>query len=315
FDPRNTARLGEAAAAFLSETSDRPFLLVVGFTDPHRAGAGFRGRQPAGHELKPYDPKDVTVPFWLPDEPAVRQELADYYGCIRRMDDGVGAVMNAVEKSGRDGETLVVFLSDNGMPFPGAKTNIYDPAVRLPLIVRTPKDKRPGATTDAMASWVDVTPTILDYADAAPPKYKLHGRSLLPVVEAAATPAGWDEVYCSHTFHELTMYYPMRAVRDRKFKFIWNIAAPLTYPHASDLFESPTWQTVLEKKLPMLGARPVERYLHRDEYELYDLESDPMELKNLADDPSHAAVRKEMAAKLRAFQEKTNDPWVVRYKY
>lgn len=315
-NPRDVAQVAELSGEFFRSSGERPFLLVIGFVDPHRTGNGFGNERKHRGEIEVrYDCQGVPVPHFLPDSPEVRAELAEYLQAISRMDQTIGRVLQALEHSGNADETLVLYTSDNGMPFPGAKTNVYDPGIHLPLIVRRPELRRRGLVNQAMISWVDFAPTILDWTGTkAPARYSLHGRSFLPVLEVEK-PVGWDEVYASHTFHEITMYYPMRAVRTRKTKFIWNIAAGLKFPHASDLFASSTWQSVLLRDAEMLGSRSVTKYLHRDEYELYDLEKDPRELVNRANDPAYAALRKELAAKLKDFQRKTDDPWIVRYTY
>jgi N-sulfoglucosamine sulfohydrolase len=314
-NPRDVQRVGELAAKFFESAGDQPFLLIVGFTDPHRAAKGFGNeRTYPGETPVAYDPSQVPVPHFLPEEPEVRAELAEYHQAVSRADQAVGRVLAALEAAGKQGETLVVFTSDNGMPFPGAKTTVYDPGLRMPLIVRHPTRAKRGVVNHALVSHVDLTPTLLEWTETTGPKYPLHGRSFLPILEEE-NPAGWEEVYASHTFHEVTMYYPMRAIRTRKFKFIWNLAAPLSFPPASDLFGSQTWQGVLRRKPTLYGSRPLQKYLYRDEFELYDVQKDPREIHNLANDPAYAQIRRDLAGKLRTFQEQTADPWAVRYKY
>jgi N-sulfoglucosamine sulfohydrolase len=112
----------------------------------------------------------------------------------------------------------------------------------------------------------------------------------------------------------MTMYYPMRVVRERRWKLIWNLAHPLPFPSASDLWESATWQDVYRKgKDAGYGKRTVGAYLHRPAFELYDLESDPDEVHNLAGDPKHAERLEALKAKLKAFQQRTDDPWVLKW--
>lgn len=318
FEPRVNARdpakMTSLADEFLRASDSRPFFLVMGFVEPHRAQRGFGEDEDATRSTR-YDPTDVVVPHFLPDNAESRAELAEYYRAISRLDWSVGQVLASLRSSGRMDDTLVLFVSDNGIPFPGAKTNLYEPGIRLPFIVRSPRAERVGIENSAMVSFTDITPTILEWTNTPlPPKYTFQGRSFLGIL-GEEKPMGWDEVYLSHTFHEVTMYYPMRGVRDRRFKFLWNIAAPLTFPHASDLFASPTWQGIWTRKERMYGSRTVERYLHREEFELYDLDADPKELVNLADDPKYSQVRKELADKLKRFQATTGDPWMVRYDY
>ncbi len=313
-NPRDVKAVAVRARDFFAESADRPFCLVVGFTDSHRAAKGFgNDRNYPGVPETRYDPQDVQLPYFLPDQPEVREELADYYRSVSRLDHGVGLVLDALKQTGRDKETLVIYLSDNGIPFPGAKTTVYDSGVNLPLIVSTPTLRQRGLVNPAMVSWVDIAPTLLDWAGAKPPA-AMPGRSFLPILDAA-DPKGWDKVYLSHTLHEVTMYYPMRGVRTRQYKYIWNIAHELPFPHASDLYHSKMWQGILQRGDKMMGKRSVAAYLHRPKEELYDLTKDPNELKNLADDPAHARIVEQMRKDIRDFQERTNDPWIVRQRY
>ncbi|MCB1093922.1 MAG: sulfatase-like hydrolase/transferase, partial [Verrucomicrobiae bacterium] len=177
--------------------------------------------------------------------------------------------------------TVIFFTSDHGIAFPGGKTTQYEPGLTVPMLVRDPRSQQRGFVSDAMVSLVDLTPTILDIAGAPIDKKDFRGRSFLSTVsDPEAT--GWDVVYGSHTFHEIQMYYPMRTVRQRQYKLIWNIAFPLPYPFASDLWAAPTWQAQYEQgSHAMYGQRTVRRYIQRPEFELFDLEKDPHETNNL----------------------------------
>jgi N-sulfoglucosamine sulfohydrolase len=197
-------------------------------------------------------------------------------------------------------------------------------------VVRNPYSEKKGTLNNAMVSYVDIMPTILDFAglsyesnyndtvevpdvikfsDPTPQNKQLHGRSFLPMLDES-DPEGWDEIYASHSFHEVYMYYPMRVVRERKFKLIWNVAYQLDYPFAADLLDSKTWQVVLENEMKIYGKRSVDAYLHRPEFELYDVEKDPHEINNLADHPKHKDELERLKKKLKAFQIRTEDRWL-----
>ena len=313
---RNGAQMAKLARKFIEGCGDKEFCLVMGYTDPHRAGKGKNyANQPKhpGIEETKFDPKEVTVPPFLPDSPDVRADLAEYYQSVNRLDQGVGQLLDVLKTTGRDRDTLVLFLSDNGMPFPGAKTTLYDSGIHLPLIISQPGQKKAGLVNRARASWVDILPTILDWAGLKVP-IKLPGRSLLPILEQE-NPTGWDEVYASHVFHEVTMYYPMRAVRTRKFEYIRNLAHKLDYPFAQDLYDSTTWQGILKRGDKKMGVRGLETFLRRPLEELYDVEKDPAQTRNLAGDSAHARTLATLRKKVRDMQEKTNDPWLVKYQY
>lgn len=316
---RNPYQMAECCRAVIESDSDQPFFLYFATSDPHR-GCGFareldhapdRFGNPApgprnsyeGIEEVIYDPADVPVPRFLPDTPACRAELAQYYQSQARIDQGVGHLFEILKDAGRWDETLIVFISDHGMAFAGAKTTVYDGGLRCPLIVRDPYTETRGTQPDAMISWIDLTPTLLDFAgvlnddgavrqdildaitiervtgqrtnDVGPGS--LHGRSFMATLGQTET-TGWDEIGASHTFHEIQMYYPMRVVQDRRYKLIWNIAHAQPFPFTSDLWASPTWQRQFEQgdDAPY-GARTVGEYVQRPEFELYDLTADPFE--------------------------------------
>ena len=322
---RNGVQMADNSREFIGADDDRPFFLYFCTADPHRGGGtgtgplqpnlfGNQGNYP-GVTTERVDPADVIVPAFLPDTPTCRAELAQYYQSASRVDQGVGRLVQVLKDAGHWDDSLFVFISDNGIAFQGAKTTAYEPGLRLPCLVRNPYLKQRGVRSSAMITWVDLAPTILEFAGAAASGPGLHGKSFLGVLEQE-TPPGFDEVYASHTFHEITMYYPMRVVRTRRYKLIWNIAHKLTYPSASDLFSSSTWQEALSKGPGSLyGKRTVAAYLARAQFELYDLQKDPDETVNLALDPAHVATLQKLKDKLRAFQKRTGDPWISKWRY
>jgi N-sulfoglucosamine sulfohydrolase len=311
---RNGVVVATEVKKFIQESSDKPFFLLVGFTDPHRAKVGFDSdKSYKGIPQVTFSPKDVPIPYHLSDTSEVRADLADYYGSIARLDFGVGAVLQAIQDSKKADDTLVIFLSDNGIPFPGAKTTLYDSGIHLPLIVHSPAAKAKSVVNRAMVSWTDIAPTILDWAGVKPAP-AMAGKSLLPILEQEDD-KDRDMVFGSHQFHEITMYYPMRMVRTRTHKLIVNLAHPLSFPFASDLYNSDTWQGILRRNDTMVGKRSRDAFEHRPREELYDLSKDPNELNNVAADPVYADTLKELKARLRDWQVTTRDPWLVKERY
>jgi N-sulfoglucosamine sulfohydrolase len=324
---RNPVQMAENAAAFIRGNRAEPFFLYFATSDPHRSGdpsvAGAErggavigtpdafGNRAAGYpgvREVTYRPEDVIVPPWLPDNASTRAELAEYYQSVSRVDQGVGRLVEILKEAGAYDNTLILYMSDHGAAFAGAKTTLYEPGMRSPLIVRHPGAPRRGIRSNAMVTWADITPTLVDLAGATEPEYGqpielaeirdqvpaqhgFHGRSFLPVLWEE-NPAGWDEVYASHTLHEITMYYPMRVVRDRDYKLIWNLAHGVPFPFAADLWRSAAWQGVYQQggMDARYGVRTVRDYIHRPEWELYDMRGDPHESRNLAADPSYAPV-------------------------
>lgn len=306
---RDVHELAVAAASFIRSSDDRPFFITIGYSDPHRAPVNYGNDRP-WPDVKPvvYDPRTVPLPSHLPDLPAVRQDLAQYYESISRLDSGIGLLLDMLDQSGRANDTLVLFLSDNGRPFPGAKTNLYDPGLHLPLIIRAPRTS--AAVNDAMVSWIDIAPTVLEWAGIAPPAaYLLPGTSLLPLL-GQRSGSGREAVFASHEFHEINQYYPMRAIRTRSHSYILNLAHPLPYPIAGDVAGSSSWTAISADPAIPLGHRTQAAYRQRPAEELYDLARDPDELVNVAGDPGFQSIKQDLAGKLHAMRRSTKDPWL-----
>lgn len=329
---RNPVQMSNNVLDYLTDrSSNTPFFLYYCTSDPHRGGGerddlphspnafGNKKEGYPGIQSTYYNPEDVLVPAFLPDTPTCRAELAMYYESISRIDQGLGRLVEVLKQLQIYDNTVIMFTSDHGMAFPGGKTTLYEPGMRVPMIVHDPRTENRGITNSAMISHVDLAPTILDMAEAldgtANDEKDFHGRSWAGLTGEESA-EGWDVVYASHTFHEIQMYYPMKVVHGRRYKLIWNIAYPLPYPFASDLWAAPTWKRQYEQGPDtMYGKRTVDRYIHRPQFELFDLEADPDEVNNLADQPDHQELLETMKKELKAFQTKTKDPWIMKWNY
>lgn len=308
FEPH---RIGEDVAAFFEECGARNFFLHVAFGDPHRRGKaqGFRNDfEIPGFDQPRYAADQVVVPDFLPDEPEVRADLVEYYEAISRFDYGVGRVLSALRKAGREDDTLIIVTSDHGMPFPGAKATQFDTGHHCPFLLYTPELQNPGGRHNAMMNWTDIAPTIYDWCGLNGPE-DLPGRSLVPVLDEPDC-AGWDETILSHTFHELRNYNPYRILRGRQFKLVYNFAAGMTLSLPTDIYRSPTWQCIKNKRLAMMGQRPTSRFLYKDPIELFDILNDPLETENLAGHAEYKGRVEEMKNRLLDFCLKTDDPWM-----
>lgn len=321
---RSTAEMANECATVLK--SDKPFFLYFCTDDPHRSAPfdpinwrepnsfGNKSKGYPGIETVEYDPKDVIVPSFLPDNLETRRELAQYYQSVSRLDQGFGKLMNMLKATGKDKNTIVIYISDNGIAFPGAKTTVYEPGIKLPCIIKDPFINSKGITNNAMISWVNITPTILDMVGVNYNADSFHGNSFKNILDEE-NPTGWNEVYAAHTFHEITMYYPMRSVRSDNYKLIWNIDWRQEYPFASDLWAASTWQSIYKNKIKTFGERKVKNYMFRPEFELYDLAKDPAEIRNLATKKKYEDVLVKMKAKLKVFQKRTSDPWIIMWNH
>ncbi len=329
---RSPVEMAEQTRSVLAAKDARPFFLYFAVDDPHRGNVVLPNGRPsfetypapnpfgnraAGYpgvvEVK-YRPSDVRVPTFLPDTPECRAELAEYYQAVSRLDQGVGRLMQLLKDTGQYERTLIVYLSDNGVAFPGAKTTLYDPGTRLPLIVRMPGRQRPGVVQEAMVTWADLAPTLLEVAGAAALADDFDGRSFRAGLDGGPLP-GWDATYASHSSHEITMYYPMRSVRTRRHKLIYNVAPGLAFPFALDLIQSPTWISVQQSGAEVFGRRPIAQFIRRPQFELYDLALDPDEVVNRAEAPEYQTIKRELLEQLKRFQAASKDPWIHKWTY
>ncbi len=314
---RDVGKLAKTAKEFIQHSGDDSFFLTIGYNDPHPTSRDRPGwgvvRKDKSIPVVDYDPDDMIVPDYLPDRPEVREGLAGYYQQISQLDHGIGLVMQVLKETGKEKDTLVIFTSDHGSSEPGAMGNHYEPGIQIPLIVRHPDGVGKGTTNNAMVTLADLMPTILEWTELEGPKYPLQGRSFLSIL-GDPEPAGWDEVFLSHVCHEVTMYYPMRTYRNRRFKLIWNLNWRSEYPLPIDTLQRATWTETIRRNDPLIGRRTVMKYLHRDPVELYDLANDPDEVINLADDPRFASTRRDLSARLTRWLEETDDPWLVRHR-
>jgi N-sulfoglucosamine sulfohydrolase len=314
---RDVAAMGHAAGQWMRAQGDQPFFLTMAYSDPHRAGDASQFGNTRDWPEVPrvrYRPDEVTMPSHLPDLPGVREDLAQYYEAVSRMDSGVDILLRELAASGHADDTLVIYLSDNGRPFPGAKDNLYREGIHLPLIVRAPGARHRGLRNHAMVSWIDITPTILDWAGVTPPSgYRylpLPGRSLLPILEQEK-PNGWDEVFATHSFHEIDQYYPTRSLRTRRYSYFLNLQPSLRVPIASDVALSPSWKAITTTPGAHLGKRTLDAFEHRPAEELYDLDADPDEVVNLAGDAGHAKALDDLRRQLAHWRTATRDPWMA----
>ncbi|HRE82225.1 MAG TPA: sulfatase [Opitutaceae bacterium] len=252
---------------------DRPFFMWFAAHDAHRVwdAESFTGKA---------QPADVRVPPELVDTPETRKDLAHYYDEIMRLDHYVGEVMTELARQEAWEDTVVVFLTDNGRPFPRAKTRLYDDGIKTPLIIHAPKVIFQPGRTSALASTIDLTPTLLEIAGVArPPTFQ--GVSLLPVLHDPAATVR-DYIFAEQNWHNFAAH--VRMVREGAFVYMRNAWPERPLPGASDTYYTPsaddlkarrdTNQLNTLQKDVFLAPRPTE--------ELYDLSSDPIQKVNLA---------------------------------
>ena len=298
---RDPAMWGGHVRDVLARANGRPFAAVIGLSDPHR---------PFDEDDAPRvtDPATVRLPKTLWDTEGTRREYARHLDCLARLDRTIANALEELARAGRERDTLVVFTSDNGASFPFAKSTLYEPGVRMPLVVGGPGVK-PGRRTD-IVSLLDVLPTVLELGSGVSPRLDGHSfaRNLFERVEA-----GRDEFVSMQTENNREQARPARALHTRRFKYIRNLGPDM--PTVSNVVgHSETWESgkVAARKDKAIAER-MRQFLYRPKEELYDLESDPDELTNLAEVAEHAPRLAELRERLRAWMTAEGDPQLAEF--
>jgi len=322
---RNPALYAEHASRFFEQAKEqgRPFFLMANSHDPHRPFVGNDpadwyepqpGQPEASRQSRLFQPEEVTVPGFLPDLPEVRREIAEYYTSVRRCDDTIGALLRSLDRSGLAEDTLILFLSDNGMAFPFAKTNCYLNSTRTPWIMRWPKLIAPGQQdVEHLVSGIDILPTFLVAAGIPLPE-GCDGRSFLPILQGKKQEG---RAFLFTQFHETAgrRRYPMRCVQTRSHGYIfnpWSDGVRLFKNESQAGRTFPAMREAAESR-PEVAER-VDLFLHRTVEEFYHFETDPDALDNRIadrDDPDLLQLQTE----LERWMSETEDPALEAYHH
>jgi N-sulfoglucosamine sulfohydrolase len=285
--PKTTSAVDVAPGAveFLNRRPQQPFFLDMGFFETHRE---FQTPGPAE------DPRYIQPPTPIPDTPETRADMAGYHASARVLDEGIGRVLNALERNGLAENTLIISTTDHGVAFPLMKCNLEDTGWGVSLILRGPGAFRGGKVSDALISQIDLYPTICDVLGIERPAW-LEGKSILPVLRGEKQAIN-EEVFAEVTYH--AAYEPKRAVRTDRWKYIRRFGSRKTpvLPNCDDGFSKSLWLNNGWKNQQL----PTES--------LYDLVFDPTEHHSLVNDSSAAEVLADMRKRLDRWMQSTNDP-------
>jgi N-sulfoglucosamine sulfohydrolase len=305
-DTQDPAAVGRETAAFLALAREqgRPFFLMANLYDPHRV---YR-HQRHGYPKEPLGWGDVApFPFQQIDTPEIREQIAAYYNAISRLDTCVGELLKALSHHSYTDNTLIIFLGDNGPPFARAKISLYEAGTRVPFII-TPPQGSAISTSDALISAIDLAPTILTWAGVALPP-GLPGHSLWPLLRGESiTPRSF--LITEFTAHTHWNFHPARAITDGRYKLILRLLPELPNPATNG--EGDGALATALSSLPLGTARRAawERFMHPPAVSLFDLENDPHEWYDLADDPALAGVRSRLLDALDQHRREWEDPFL-----
>lgn len=308
----------ETVSSIIETAGEKPWFIMANFNDPHRPFHGSDSEEnwskyDEERFSKPsrvYRTDDIVVPGFLPDLPDVRMEMAQYYSSVRRADDGVGAILKALEESGQSANTIVVFLSDHGISNPFAKMNCYQASLRVPFIVRYPGHIEAGSRDKFnMVSAVDLAPTLLELAGLDVPT-SMAGRSFAALLEGR--PQDGRNHVIGYYYRNLrqTRLYPEFVVQMRDWVYIYNPWVDgITEVHNSDYTGSPTLLAMWEaaETVPSIRKR-TEFHKYRIREELYNVRQDPNAYINVAAEAENDDRMMAMRSLLVAWMEETDHP-------
>jgi len=308
--------------AFIKEReTGQPFCFWYGGHEPHRSykkGIGLEAGK---------NPDNVVVPEFLPDTPEVRSDMLDYFTEIEWFDKHLCAMLDLLEKQGELDNTIVVVTSDNGMPFPHAKSNLYDYGTRMPMAIMWPDKIKRGRTVDDLVSLTDLAATYLEAAGISAPK-EMTGKSLMKILlseKSGVIEPDRKAVFTARERHSWSQpkgeIYAMRAIRTREYLYIRNYKPDL-YPAGSPDFRynwslkpfsdgegGPTREVIFQNKDTKEGKYYFNlSYEKRPAEELYHIKDDPFQVNNLAENPEFAEEKQTVSKTLDNYLARTNDP-------
>lgn len=295
-----------------SKNSNKPFYFMVNSHDPH---APFHGSDREKKEFpkknfpnasRVYTAEEMIVPGFIINSQKAKIELAQYYSSVRRLDDVVGEIMRVLKEQDLENNTLVMFLSDNGMDFPFAKTNCYLNSNKTPWIVKWPGVTKPGyRDTSTFISTIDFMPTVLE-ACGIPFNGSIDGKSFVKALEGQGI-SGRDRVYTQFYETSARNRYPMFAIHDAQYCYIYN-----AWSDGNTVFRNCSWagmafkSMIEESESDEFIKQRLEFFKYRTIEELYDVKNDPDGLHNLLNDKNYEQVVQRYRTYMQQWMESLN---------
>lgn len=303
----NTKDVDALLAKHANSRPNTPLCLIVGDSSPHVTW----------EPNKIYNPGKLRLPPFIVDTQLTRKAMANYYQDITTMDKRVGRVRAMLKKYGFEDNTLFIYTTDQGSEWPHSKWTLYDAGIHVPFVAIWPGKIKPGSVSDAMISFVDVTPTFIDIAGGRAPR-GLDGKSNLFVLPGKSN-SFRKYIYASHTADGNMNVFPQRCVRDIRYKYILNLNPERTWTtHWTKVPGIPeshkvVWDTWVEKaKTDPHAAKLVDINENHPSEELYDTQTDPYELNNIADKPEMRPILLRMRRELKKWLATQGEKMPVR---
>jgi N-sulfoglucosamine sulfohydrolase len=317
FQNRDVRALARRAIRFIESVDEgQPFFLSVNYADVHRPYLGDFIRQADGLPPRPHEPGEVDI---LPQigffEPMQAEKAANYYNSIERLDAGIGLILEGLKASGHYQNTIILFLSDHGSDKLRGKRTVYEGGTRIPLIVHWRDRIQGGQRRNELISTIDLVPTVLELAGLQVPA-ELPGMSLLPIL-AGQPVQPRQYLFTEYHIHSPHNLYPQRTVRDQRYKLIHNLHHGRFNPGYAftidRIYDSRAHIEGIIAGAPIRVRNAYAMMKVAPEFELYDLQFDPLEFNNLAENPSFAVILSRLRAELLRWREESGDPLLCRH--
>ncbi|MEM9830913.1 MAG: sulfatase [Bacteroidota bacterium] len=294
---------GAARLILESRNNNRPICLLLGDHRPHVAWIDSLG----------YNPQEVSLPDYLINTLETREHWARYYTDITGADREMGEVLDLAQEKWND-DFIFIYSSDHGGQWPFGKWNLYDAGIKVPLLVAWPGQVESGSRTDAMVSWIDIFPTLLDMLGGEVPK-DIDGKSFAPVL-LGETDQHRDMIFTTHSGDGVMNVYPIRSVRTQRYKYIINLCPECYHTNHSDILRKDgagaywdSWDKKAETDSE--AAAIIQKYYVRPAEEFYDLQQDPTEQHNLIEEANYQTQIKTMRSQLEEWMQQQGDHQTV----
>lgn len=276
WDEHNTSALCE----WLDGNKTEPFFISMGFFSTHREYPDIQMQEEAL--------RDIKLPAFLEDTMEVRKDFAGHMQSAKLFDQNFGRIIAKLKETGHYDDTLIIFTTDHGVPYPFAKCTLYDSGIHVALIMRDPEALLKGIHYPGLISHIDVAPTICDLIGISKDE-GYQGKSFAKVFDDSKCQTD-EAIFAEINFH--TSYEPARCVRTKDYKLIcyYDDYAQI---NKSNIDNSPTKQYYMEQG--MLDQK-------KPNVALYDLQKDPLEKHNVVDEPAYQEIYQMMKQKLNTWQ-------------
>jgi arylsulfatase A-like enzyme len=262
-----------------------PLFLEINFFEPHR----------------PFDfggvisdkSKGVFIPYFIPENSESKNEFANFQGAIQKVDNSISAIITVLKDSGLYDDTVILFTTDHGIPFPKAKGTLYDPGIETCLIINYPKIEYKKNIFNELISNIDILPTLLEFAKIEIPKI-IQGKSFFQLINNGKYFEN-EEIYAEKNYHE--SYDPIRSIRNKNYKLIVNFDADRSIHIPSDVMRGETYKTMINDLINC-----------RKRFELFDLDLDYHEKNNLENNEKYSEIKRDLLKKLHEWMISTEDP-------